>query len=171
MAAGVDQPTSVGSVTRRTVRVPVGHRAVGGFLPLPASGARERPRGQDQDDDAGGELEVGFALFHVEFGGEAQTRVGKDPDDGGVGNGCRHPEQQGLADRAPDGDDEGGHHGLAVAGLQAVQGAEDHGGGQEQPGAGGTRLEQVVEGGHETMDYAPIPLMVNHRPSQPGVIR
>ena len=61
------------------------------------------------------------------------TDGGEHPNDEGMGKGGAEAKQRGLGDGAANGDDEGGHHRLAVAGLQAVERAEQDRGGEEQP--------------------------------------
>ncbi len=100
---------------------------------LVAADAGEHPGGHADDDQSGAELEPGFEAFDVELAGEVEANGGENPDNERVGKGGAEPKQGGLGDGATDGDDEGGHHRLAVARLQAVEGAEENGGGQEEP--------------------------------------
>lgn len=68
---------------------------------------------------------------------------GERPDDERMREGGGEAEEDGLGDGAADGDDEGGHHRLGVAGLEAVERAEEDGGGDKQPGVGGAVLNEV----------------------------
>jgi hypothetical protein len=68
---------------------------------------------------------------------------GEGPDDERVGKGGGEAEENGLRDGAADGDDEGGHHRLGVAGLQTVERAKEEGSGDENPEIGGALLDEV----------------------------
>ena len=58
------------------------------------------------------------------------------------------PEKYGLKHGSPHGDDERGHHGLGMTGLEPVQRAEQDGAGNEQPCVRAALLEQVRQVGH-----------------------
>jgi len=59
---------------------------------------------------------------------EADARVRRP-----VRKGSGVAEEGGLGDGAANGDDEGGHHRFAVAGLKALERAEQNCGGQKEP--------------------------------------
>jgi hypothetical protein len=94
----------------------------------------EHPPGHRHDDDSGGEREVRLRLLNFEPVRVAQPNERQRPDDDGVRDGRGEAEERGLPDGSPDGDDECGHHRLAVAWLQAMQRAQQDGGRDEQPG-------------------------------------
>ena len=85
--------------------------------------AHDRPDGHADNDDTADEEEVGLGLLDVPVGAILECEAGQDPDDERVREGGAEAEKGGLPDGPADGDDEGGHHGLRVAGLEAVQGA------------------------------------------------
>ena len=97
-------------------------------------GAQHHPQGHGDDGECGGDLEIRLAGPDVEAAPEVDATEPDEPHDGGVGQGRRQPEEHRLSKRAAHGDDEGRHHGLGVPGLKTVQGAEQDGTGQEQPG-------------------------------------
>ncbi len=84
-------------------------------------GSPQHPE-RDGDDDRGGrELEIGFSRFSIQVLAQIHAAHGHQPDHRGVRNGCRQPQQYRLLHGAADGYDEGRHHGLRVAWLQAMQ--------------------------------------------------
>ena len=87
-----------------------------------ATGAPEHPEGHAGDEDGGGELEVGLGILDIELAAVMEADRGDDPDKGAVRDGGGKSEENGLRDGSPHRDDEGGHHGLGVSRLQAMQG-------------------------------------------------
>ena len=115
---------------------------------LLAPGPPRHPERDADDEHRRRQLEVRLGRLATPFLAEILSAQRDHPDDRGVRERRRQPEQDRLRDRAPDRDDEGGHHRLRMAGLQAVQGAEQDGARHEQPGMRGPLLQQVGERGH-----------------------
>ncbi len=107
--------------------------------------AHDRPDRHADDDEAADEQEVGLGFFDVPMGAVVQRQAGEDPDDERMREGGAEAEQGGLPGGAPDRDDEGRHHRLGVAGLEAVQGAEEDGDRDVEPSVGGALLQQLGE--------------------------
>ena len=74
-----------------------------------------------------------------------ESQSGQEPDDEAVRKGRAKSEKDGLENRSPDGDDEGGHHRLGMARFQAMEGAEEDGRGNIKPGMHGSLLDQLTE--------------------------
>ena len=115
---------------------------------LATPGAPEHPQRDGNDEHGRGELEVGFGGLGVEVLPQVHAADRHQPDHGGVRGSGRQAKQDGLTHRAANGHDEGRHHGLRVPGFQAMQGPEQDGGGDIQPGLCGPLLQQLGEGRH-----------------------
>ena len=72
----------------------------------------QHPQRHADDDDPGGELEVGLQSFAIDAPPEVHTPERDHPDDQGVGERCAEPQQHRLADSSPHRDDERRHHRL-----------------------------------------------------------
>lgn len=90
-------------------------------MPL-TPGPPGHPEGDADDDDGRRQLEVRLRGLAAPLAPEVLAGKGDDPDNRRVRERRRQSQQHRLRDRALDRDDEGGHHRLGVAGLQAVQG-------------------------------------------------
>ena len=110
-------------------------------VPVLFAQAHDRPDGHADDDDAADEEEVGLGLLDVPVGAILECEAGQDPDDERVREGGAEAEEGGLPDGPADGDDEGGHHGLRVAGFESVQRTEENGHWYIEPGVGGALLQ------------------------------
>jgi hypothetical protein len=88
---------------------------------LLAPGAPDHPQRHGDDDGRRGQLEPRLGGVQVEVAAKVQASQPNGPDDRRVRRRGRQPQQDRLPDRAAHRDDEGRHHGLGVAGLQAVQ--------------------------------------------------
>ena len=86
-------------------------------VPVLFTQAHDRPDGHADDDEAADEEEVGLGLLDVPVGAVFERKAGEDPNDERVREGSAEAEEGGLPDGPAHGDDEGGHHGLGVAGL------------------------------------------------------
>jgi hypothetical protein len=115
---------------------------------LIASRAPKHPK-RDADDDGGGdELKIGLDRLAIEVLPEILAAERHHPYHGRVRERGREAEQNRLRDSASDGDDECRHHGLGMAGLEAVQGAEQDRGRHEEPGMGRALLEKIGKRRH-----------------------
>jgi len=114
---------------------------------LVAPSAPKHPGGNADDEHGRGHLEIRLRGLGVPVAAEVEAGERDQPDDGGVGQRCRQPQQNGLRQRAADGHDEGGHHRLRMTGLQAMKSAKQDGAGHEEPGV--ALLQKRCEVGHE----------------------
>ena len=108
-----------------------------------AADAGEHPGRHADDDQARGELKPGLQSFDIEFPGEMHANGRQHPNDEGMRKGSGEAEQGGLRDGAANGNDEGGHHRFAVAGLKPVERAKQNHGWQEQSAL--TASEVILE--------------------------
>lgn len=115
-------------------------------LLLAAPGAPQHPRGDAEDQHRRSHLEIRLGGFRVPVLAEIHAQQRHRPHHRRVRQRRRQAQQYRLADGAANGDDEGGHHGLGVAGFQPVQRAEQDGAGDEQPRV--ALLEQGRKLGH-----------------------
>jgi hypothetical protein len=111
-----------------------------------APGAEIHPHGEREDHRGGGEMEVRLGVFRVPLPAVMQGERGQNPDEQRVRDGGGETQQHGLPDGAADGDDEGGHHRFGMPRLQPMQGTEQDGDGDVEPGV--SAGEVVGEGSH-----------------------
>lgn len=108
----------------------------------------EHPAGDAQDQDGRGHLEIRLARFVAPLGAEMQPGERDRPHDGGMRHGRDQSQKDRLRQRAPDRNDEGGHHRLGMAGFQSVQRAEQNRRRHEQRCIACALLQQLRERYH-----------------------
>ncbi|MDT4850879.1 hypothetical protein FQZ97_850440 [compost metagenome] len=117
--------------------------------PLATPGAPEHPQCDGHDHHGRGELEIGLDGFAIQVAAQVHAAQGDQPDHGGMRNRRGQAQQDGLFQGAAYGHDEGRHQGLGVPRLEAVQGPQEDGAGEVQPGMGRALLQQFGEAGHD----------------------
>ena len=110
--------------------------------------APDHPQRDAENERARDDLEIGLAGLGAPARSEIEPRERDQPDDRGMRNRRCDSEHHGLRHGSANRDDEGRHHGLGVAGLQPMQGAEQNGGRNEQIGVGGAGVENLGQIGH-----------------------
>jgi hypothetical protein len=111
-----------------------------------APGAEIHPYGETEHQGGGSEMEVGLGVFRIPLTAVVEGQRGQHPDQQGVRDRRRQTQQHGLPDGAADRDDERGHHRFGMARLQPMQGSEEDGDGDVEPGV--SAGEVVGEGSH-----------------------
>ena len=110
--------------------------------------APDHPQRDAENERSRRDLQIGLAGLRVPARSEIEPRERDQPDDRRMRNRRRDPEHHGLRHGSANGDDKGRHHGLGMAGLQPVQGAEQNGGRNEQIGVGGAGVKNLGQIGH-----------------------
>lgn len=82
---------------------------------------------------------VGLGLLGTPVAAEVKAPHRDGPDDCGVRERCREPEQDSLSNRPANRHDESGHHRLRMSGLEVMQGTQKDGGRDEDPGVSGLK--------------------------------
>lgn len=93
----------------------------------------KHPDRQGQNTDRRTNLQVRLHGLSIPLTAKMQRRRREDPNQEGMGKRGREPEQNGLPDRSPNRDDEGGHHRFGVTRFKTVQRAQENGRRNEEP--------------------------------------
>ncbi len=134
--AGIDQPAALRALIRVIMR---------DGRPLVTAGAPEHPDRHADDQPAGNQLEIGLGGLGVPLRTVTQRDGGERPDDQRVRERGRQSQQHRLKNRPTDRDDERGHHRLRMPRLHAMQGPQQDGGRNEEPGVGGALVHEVIK--------------------------
>lgn len=115
-------------------------------IPMGSPGHPER---KSDNEGSGTQLKVRFRAFGIPVAPIMEGETGQEPDHEAVRKSRAKSQDYGLKDRAPDGDDERGHHRLGMARFQAVQSSEEDGRGNIKPGMKGSLPGQLLEAVHK----------------------
>ena len=121
----------------------------------------KHPHRQAQHHGSGGDMKIRLRSLRIPVVAIVQCQCGEHPDDQGMGDGCRKPQQHRLPDSAPHGDDERCHHRFGVPWLQPVQGSKKHCYGQVKPDMAAAGLNELLEIGHK--DERTASMLTSHR--------
>ena len=90
-------------------------------------------------------MKIRFRAFGVPLAPVMEGETGQEPDHEAVRKSRAKSQDDSLKNRAPDGDDERRHHRLGMARFQAVQGPQENGRGNINPGMKASLPHQLMK--------------------------